>query len=115
MREAPWSQLLGPTFADRLGRHHEAATARGALLLQPAADDFLGAAGGFDSAAERVHVGRVEKVDAAFGGLVQDAVRHRLVGLQAECHGAERKPRHGEARAAEAGGGDAHGGLDRGR
>ena len=41
-------------------------------------------------------------------GAVEDLVRHRLVGLQAEGHGAEREARHGEAGAAEAGGGDAH-------
>jgi hypothetical protein len=109
LRDAPWSQGFGPDLVDRLGRDHEAAAARGALLLQPVADDLFGAAGGLDSAAERVHVGGIEKVDAAFGRLVEDAVRHRLVGLQAEGHGAECEARHGEARAAETGGGNAHG------
>ncbi|MNT00616.1 hypothetical protein D3C72_1350530 [compost metagenome] len=101
---------VGADLVDGLGGDHEAAAARGALLVEPVADDLFGAAGGLDGAAQRVHVGGVKEVDAGVGGLVQDLVRHGLVGLQAEGHGAQGQAGHGEAGTAQAGGGDAHAG-----
>ena len=53
------------------------------------------------SAAERVDVGRIDEVDAALEGAIQDGERRRFVALQAEGHRAETERRDAEPRAAQ--------------
>ena len=72
-----------------------------ALARQPAAEDLLGAADRLAVAAERIDIGRVEKVDAALGGGIQDGAALRLVALKPEGHRAEAEPGNGKAGAAE--------------
>ena len=48
-------------------------------------------------AAEGIHVGRVEEVDAPFAGPVEDGDRGFLVALKTERHGPEAEPRHLES------------------
>ena len=82
---------------EALRRDHELVAA----ALQPAAEDLLGAAGGREVAAERVHVGGVEEGDALLVGVIEDGARAVLVDLESEGHGAEADPRDLEPGAAE--------------
>ena len=72
-----------------------------APALQPAAHDLFGAPDRRDVAAQRIDVGRVEEIDAAVGGRVEDGVALGLVALQTEGHGAEAEAGNCEAGAAE--------------
>lgn len=56
---------------------------------------------GGEAAAERIDVGGVEEVDAAFRGGVEDGVAARFVALAAEGHGAEAEAGHAQSAAAE--------------
>jgi hypothetical protein len=73
-----------------LGRQHPAI----ALRLDGGANHGFRSALGVD-------VGRVDEVDAAVGGVIDDALRLRRVGRPAKHHGAEADLRHLHAAAAE--------------
>jgi len=45
--------------------------------------------------------GRVEKVDAARGGRIEDGAAPGFIALQPECHGPEAEPRYRKSAAAE--------------
>jgi hypothetical protein len=60
------------------------------LALEPATDDFFGAADHRQAAAERIDIGSVEKVDARRSRFGQYLMGHGFLGLQTECHRAER-------------------------
>ena len=98
-----WRRLLPASHG--FGSHRPEALRRDdelvAAALQPAAEDLLGAAGGGEVAAERVHVGRVEEGDALLVGVIEDRARAVLVDLEAEGHGAEADAGDLEAGAAE--------------
>ena len=53
------------------------------------------------SAAQRIDVGRVEEIDAALRGRIEDGVASRLVALKPEGHRAEAEPGNAQACAAE--------------
>ena len=74
--------------AGHLGGQHELA-ARAGVLGEPVADDGFGGAEGFLARRHRVHLGRVDEVDAALQRAIEDGVGGGLVDLLAEGHGAE--------------------------
>jgi len=73
------------------------------LAAQPAAEDLLGDSPRGQISAQRVGVGRVEEVDTAFGGAVENDPRGRLIALQSERHRAQAQPRDLQAGAAKSG------------
>src|SRR5258708_1072215 len=70
---------------------------------QPAAEDLLGDSPRGQISAQWVGVGRVEEVDTAFGGPVEDGPRGWLIALQSERHRAQAQPRDLQASAAKSG------------
>src|SRR3546814_20990103 len=56
------------------------------LGLHPAPDDLLGAANPFGVGWHRIALGGVVEIDSRVEAAVEDAERHRLVGLAAEGH-----------------------------
>jgi len=73
--------------ADDLGRQHQLVAQAG--RLQPAADIALGQALGLGLGRHRIHLGRVDEIDAAIIGQAQLLMRLGFGVLFAECHGAE--------------------------
>jgi hypothetical protein len=71
-----------------LGREHHLGAHAGPAR-EPAAEDALGRAVGLAPHRHRVHLRRVDEVDAARERVVEDRVRSGFVDLLAEGHGAE--------------------------
>jgi len=69
------------------GQHQAFACARTAG--EPVAEDALGGAVGLGTCGHRIHLGRVDEVDAAFERAVEDGKGGGLVDLFAEGHGAQ--------------------------
>ena len=71
------------------------------LLGEPVADDGFGGAAGFGARRHGVHLGRVEKIDAALQRAVQDGVGRGLIDLLAKGHGAQADRRDVQVAGAE--------------
>ena len=69
--------------------------------LQPAAHDFLRDAKLLCTRRHRIHLCRVEEVDASVHGAIHHGERSLLIGLQAEGHGAHANVRHHKAAASQ--------------
>ena len=94
-----------------LGRQHDALAHSGAAR-EPVADDGLGGAVGLAPRRHRVHLGRVDEVDAAGHGVVQQGMGFGLGHLFAKGHGAQANFRDFQAAAAHAGTGPQQVGED---
>jgi len=83
---------LVPRFGAHLAHAFRGEHEARALALQPAAENLLGASGRRAVSAERINVGGIEKIDAAFRGGIKDGDAFELVALKPEIHRSEAEP-----------------------
>ena len=92
---------LVPRFGTHLAHAFRGEHEARALALQPAAENLLGASGRRAVSAERINVGGIEKIDAAFRGGIKDGDAFELVALKPEIHRSKAEPGNAQAGAAE--------------